>query len=114
METNLIIMHFPTRIKLIPDIDQKLRQFHFVRHFQAFRGPKIIPKRTNFYGGSKFLFQIIHLTINNMHAKLLSMSYYFLFYHPQRHEKCQTEKISFKNRVVIFLFMLIHYLHNTA
>ena len=42
------------------------------------------------------------------------LSYYFSFYHPQRREKCQTEKIAFKNRVVIFLFMLIHYLHSAA
>ena len=45
-----------------------------------------------------------------MHAKLLRFS----FYHPQRREKCQTEKIAFKNPVAIFLFMLIHYLAYNA
>ena len=58
------------------------------------------------------LLQIMYFTIKKMRAKQLS--YYFSFHHPQRREKCQTEKIAFKNRVVIFLFMLIHYLHNTA
>ena len=50
--------------------------------------------------GQKMLVQIMHLTIKNIHAK----SYYISFYHPQRREKCQTEKITFKNPVVIFLF----------
>ena len=63
----------------------------------------------------KMLVQIMHLTIKNANLKIAKqLSYYFSFYHPQRREKCQTEKIAFKNRVVIFLLMLKHYLHNTA
>ena len=64
--------------------------------------------------GQKMLVQIMHLSIKNMHAIAKQLSYYFSCYHPQRREKCQTEKIAFKNRVMIFLFMLIYYLHNTA
>ena len=75
----------------------------------------IFPKRANFYGGSKNVGSDNVFHYKEYACKIAKqLSYYFSFYHPQRREKCQTEEIAFKNPVVIFLFMLIHYLHNTA
>ena len=83
--------------------------------FRLFLGPKIIPKRANFYGGSRNVGSDNASHYKEYACKIAKqLSYSFSFYHLQRREKFQTEKIVFKNRVKIFLFMLIHYLHNTS
>ena len=102
-------MHYPNQNQVNPKHRSKVIVISFRWAFSGFFcDPRYSQKGLIFIKGQKMLVQIMYFTIKNMHEKL---RYYFSFYHPQRREKCQ---IAFKYPVVIFLFMLIHYLHNTA
>ena len=101
METNLIIMYYPNQNQVNPEHKSNATAISFRWPFSGiFWDLRLSQKGLIFMEGHKMLVQIMHLTIKNMHAKLLSN---WAITHPQCREKCQTEKIAFKNPVVIFL-----------
>ena len=64
METNLIIMHYPNQNQVNPKHRSKVTAISFRWAFSQ--------KGLIFMEDQKMLVQIMHLTIKNMHGKLLS------------------------------------------
>ena len=71
METNLIIMHYPkqNQVKHISKVTVISFRWPFSGFFWDLRFSQ---KGLFFREGQRMLVQIMHLTIKNMHAKLLS------------------------------------------
>ena len=71
METNLIIMHYPNQVN--PKHRSKVTAISFRWPFSGFFWYlRLSQKGLIFMEGQKLLVQIMHITIKNMHAKLLS------------------------------------------
>ena len=73
METNLIIMHYPNQNQVNPKHWSKVTAISFRWPISGFLWDlRLSPKGLIFMEGQNILVQIMHLTIMNMHAKLLS------------------------------------------
>ena len=72
METNLIIIHYPNQNQVNPKHISKVTVISFRWPFSGFFWElRLFQKGLIFMEGQKMLVQIMHLTIKNMHAKLL-------------------------------------------
>ena len=73
METNRIIMHYPNQNQVNPKHRSIVTAISFRWPFLGFFWEsRLSPKGLIFMEGQKMLVQIMHLTIKNTHAKLLS------------------------------------------
>ena len=73
METNLVIMHYPNQNQVNPKHRSKITAISFRWAFSGFFcDTTFSQKELIFMEGQKMLVQIMHLTMKNLHAKLLS------------------------------------------